>query len=34
MNETGVMKDYNLNDLVIGYAEKRKVQGKQLGSRA
>jgi len=34
MNETGVMEGYGLNGLVVGHAEKRKVQGKQPGSRA
>ena len=29
-----VIKDYNLNNLVVGYAEKRKVQRKQLDLRA
>ena len=34
MDETGVMKGYGLNVLVVGHAEKRKIQGKQPGSRA
>jgi len=33
MNETGIMEGYDLNELVVGHAEKRKVQGKQPGSR-
>ena len=28
MDETGIMEGYGLNGLVIGHAEKRKVQGK------
>ena len=34
MDETGVMEGYSLNGLVVGHAKKRKVQGKQPGSRA
>ena len=34
MDETGVMEGYGLNGLVVGHAEKRKIQGKQPGSRA
>ena len=34
MNETGVMEGYGLNGLIVGHAEKRKIQGKQPGSRA
>jgi hypothetical protein len=34
MDETGIMEGYGLNGLVVGHAEKRKVQGKQPGSRA
>ncbi len=34
MDETGIMEGYGLNRFVIGYAGKRKVQGKQPGSRA
>ena len=32
MDETGVIEGHGLNGLVIGHAEKRKVQGKQPGS--
>ncbi len=34
IDETGVMEGYGLNGFVVGHAEKRKVQGKQPGSRA
>jgi len=34
INETGVMEGYGLNGLVVGHAEKRKIQGKQPDSRA
>ena len=33
MDETGIMEGYDLNRLVVGHAEKRKVQEKQPGSR-
>ena len=33
MDETGIMEGYGLNGLIVGNAEKRKVQGKQPGSR-
>ena len=33
MDKTGIMEGYGLNGLVVGHAEKRKVQGKQPGSR-
>src|ERR1700712_1111053 len=33
MDETGVMEGYGLNGLVVGHAEKRKIQRKQPGSR-
>ena len=33
MDETGIMEGYGLNGLILGYAEKRKVQGKQPDSR-
>ena len=34
MDKTSIMEGYGLNGLVMGYAEKRKVQGKQPGSHA
>ena len=34
MDETGIMEGYGLNEFVVGHAGKRKVQGKQPGSRA
>ena len=34
IDETGVIEGYSLNGYVIGSIETRKVQGKQLGSRA
>src|ERR1700712_5681860 len=34
MDETGTMEGYSLNGLVVGHVEKRKIQGKQPGSRA
>jgi len=33
INKTSIIKGYGLNELVIRHAEKRKVQGKQPGSR-
>ena len=34
MDETGIMEGYGLNGFIVGHAGKRKVQGKQPGSRA
>lgn len=34
MDKTSIIKGYGLNKLVVGHAKKRKVQGKQPGSRA